>query len=570
MVALFVSTMVIVCSVGVDQLASATVLGARPAATVPLFNVWTYQHSAEAVSRSEVAYWDAPIFFPSRGTFAMSDPQPLTALAYHQLASVAPPVVAFNVLLLLTLTFNGVACGWLLSILGVETGPRLFGVVAACWLPFCVEEIGVTQMVMLFPVFSAIGWLVTYHRQPSLLAAIGLGTSVAVSYLTSGYWGLWLGLGVAISAVAMCRRRHFGSALLGHIAAASALVLVSCGWLIAGQLAAIGEYHWETDYIASLSATPIDYFRVRTDSLAASVPTSIAAGDWPVRLYPGIGIILLAVFGAITGWRNERRGTVLFCLAAIQFAFLLSLGRIEPLGDWSPMPLLQTTLPGFDKLRSPYRLGLFVQLALVVLAALGVSAGVGRLGGVGKFSRVRVATWFVVCLAILEINPIWPAISSAQLHPETLAAVASSDENEFEPGWCRWLRGQPPGAVAHLPFETTEIGHLETVRLMHWQRRHEHPLVNGYSGFAPPRVLVLAELCKQFPTRAAITALFESQARYLVLSKAETSDELFDQLKAFENTLELAYEDADVVALRFPDHIYLQGQKIMNESQRQP
>jgi hypothetical protein len=53
-------------------------IGAESSPTVPLFNLWTLRWNAERLAEGYRGYWDAPIFHPTTGAFAFSEPQPLT------------------------------------------------------------------------------------------------------------------------------------------------------------------------------------------------------------------------------------------------------------------------------------------------------------------------------------------------------------------------------------------------------------------------------------------------------------------------------------------------------------
>ena len=54
--------------------------GSSQVATVPLFNLWTIWWNADRLRHGLKDYWDAPIFYPERDTFAFSEPQPTTMI----------------------------------------------------------------------------------------------------------------------------------------------------------------------------------------------------------------------------------------------------------------------------------------------------------------------------------------------------------------------------------------------------------------------------------------------------------------------------------------------------------
>jgi hypothetical protein len=102
-------------------------LGTEPAATVPLFNLWTLMWNADQVGVLYQGYWYAPIFFPTPGTFALSEPQPLTGLLFVPFFSATNnAVLSYNLIFLLHLTLNGLAAYCLVRRLeGGETRGRI-------------------------------------------------------------------------------------------------------------------------------------------------------------------------------------------------------------------------------------------------------------------------------------------------------------------------------------------------------------------------------------------------------------------------------------------------------------
>ncbi|HXW00482.1 MAG TPA: hypothetical protein VEC93_18840, partial [Anaerolineae bacterium] len=90
-------------------------LGSEEAGTVPFFNLWTLQWNIDQQMQGYPSYWDAPIFAPDKGTFAFSEPQPLSALlaAPLWLAS-GSPALGYNAVVILFLTLNGWFAYWLL------------------------------------------------------------------------------------------------------------------------------------------------------------------------------------------------------------------------------------------------------------------------------------------------------------------------------------------------------------------------------------------------------------------------------------------------------------------------
>lgn len=125
------------------RLGSYLSLGTEGSATVPLFNLWTLLWNADRLQAGYTGYWNAPIFYPEPVTFAFSEPQPLTGLIFTLVSEISEnPVAAYNVVLLLFLTLNGIAADWLLRKLGVYGFPAFLAGLLAMALPFIGNELG--------------------------------------------------------------------------------------------------------------------------------------------------------------------------------------------------------------------------------------------------------------------------------------------------------------------------------------------------------------------------------------------------------------------------------------------
>lgn len=530
--------------------AHTVVLGARPAATVPLFNLWTYEWTTDFLREGFSDYWNAPIFYPYPGAFAMSDPQPLTGVAYAVLRLVLSEVAAMNTLLLVILTANGVAAGMLAMQMGRSRASQIIVAAIAVWLPFVSAEMGVLQMTVVFPIFLALMFLYRFHHNARLFDAVGLAVCVSVSYLTSGYWGLWLAMLSAFAGVCLfSRSRHANRRTLIAIGCAIATVAVVCAPFVYFQKLHVGDAGWPAESTDRNAAALIDYLRVDSGHVAARMPWTVAAGDWPIRLYPGLALVAAAIAGTVTGLRSSDRRWVLFLLIAIQFAALLSFGRISVLGDASPMVLLQEFVPGFDKLRSPYRVGVFVSLLLLPLAAIGVDS-IRRIQSTAK-RRICIA---LLALGLIEVCPVVAPVAVADVE-RTVEDMARS------PAWCDALAHAARGPVIHLPMGRDESSYLSTVQGMLMQRHHGKPMIGGYSGLFPPSVTRLEEETLAFPDRRTAALLLTAGTRYLVIDEAKFDPAAAARLAKLHKLFPLlvADPDAGISVYRFRDDAYQQA-----------
>ncbi len=145
-------------------------------------------------------------------------------------------------------------------------------------------------------------------------------------------------------------------------------------------------------------------------------------------------------------------------------------------------------VPGFNGLRVPARYGMLAMLFLAVLGGYGaaamqirvVAAVPGRAGRLGRLPSYVVLP-LVALLFLLETAsmPVGTRRIEWARHDGRPGTVSAA---ELQPVYA-FIRKLPPGTVvAEFPFG----GLHNEVRAVYLTIRHGHPIVNGYSGGAPP------------------------------------------------------------------------------------
>jgi hypothetical protein len=470
-------------------------LGSEPAEAVPLLNVWTIGWNGMSLGRGFDGYWDAPIFYPSRGTFSFSDPQPLTALPGALLWN-RSPALAYNAVLLGYLTLNGFVTFRILQQRGVPFGPALVGGLFVEALPFATNERGVLQLQPLFGPVWAIGALWNLFERPSTLRSLSLGLALAVTFLTSEYFALLLVPALVVGGtlhLAQFRRpktlRHLG--LTAALAFALALPVALPQ---AEQLDAMGFQRSESSF-ARTSAWPADYVN---PSLRLRIAEVIPETNFHTnqRLFPGSLLTAVAIVALVFSMRSNRsRRWTLFLLITGGLGFALSLGSHLTIAGFSPFSAIHQAIPVLAYTRSPFRFAVLLQLAIALLAV----EGVARL-----WARRQILAIFVAVLALLEIAPL----------PERLEAVPSD-----QPLWVNAVMGLKQPVVVHLPWapERSASSFAQTTRWMIEALPHDMKLVNGYSGFFPTLNSQLRDLLEDFPNSHAIGALNALGVDFIVL-----------------------------------------------------
>ena len=463
-------------------------IGTERASTVTFFNLWTLEWGSQHLLPFG-AYWDTPIFWPTHGAFALSDPQWLTGLGVGTLAPVVGSVAAYGLVQLGFVFLNGVSAYLLLRRFAVARGPAVLAGLMIQFLPFVANELGVLQLTPLFPVLFALVAMVDVHRSPRWSACLRLGLWTATASLTSAYYGAFLVLVLVFWAAVFLRRRHLddGGAvrLLAGAAVAATLVLP----VFVGQAAHADGYRWSNETVQANSARAVEWFQLDARALGAGfLPWSGSAPAGEQRLFPGTAVLLLALFGLVVAVRGPTRRWAWWFAGLAVGAAVLALGTaVDPV---APFSALRDWVPGFDRLRSPFRFAVVAQVALVLLAGFGLDA----------LWRWRRALGHVVAIGIVGLGLLEVAALPARMTP--VPDVADFD-------WVRWLDTHPGGGVALVPFpptgdyvddEPTTIGMLAGLEF-------HHPLLNGYSGFFPPGYDSLRRRMQDFPDQVSLRAL---------------------------------------------------------------
>ena len=349
-------------------------IGSEPVATVARFNLWTLEWNARGLGPFRRGYWNAPIFSPTRGAFAFSDPQPLTGAVFHVLTLLGiGATVAYALILLGALTLNGVAAARLLDGVGAGFVPASLGGALMVALPFVANEFGVLQLMMVFPMLFGLDALFRYFRHPDWQPAAIVGVWVAVSFLTSEYYAYFLLLALAIVTVVMLVRTKPRVAQLAHAAIAAGVALLLAGPFLAAQSSRIRGYAWPRDVVADLGANPRDWFRLHDSALGAHLPLVGTAHGAQLALYPGTILLVLAYFG-LAGARRKQLRWIIAVIAVAVVASLLADGFGLDLFGWAPYQFLRDHLPGLSRIRSPYRFAVLTQVGVALLAGLGLDA----------------------------------------------------------------------------------------------------------------------------------------------------------------------------------------------------
>ncbi len=526
------------------HLPTAVPLGSEPAATVPLFSLWTLWWAGDRAGHGFAGYGDAPIFYPNRGVTNYSEPMPLIGLPVAPLWGLGvPPALIYNLALLAVLTLNGVFGYRLSRAVGAPALPALLVGLLTVTLPFVGKHQGVLPNVALFGLLWTLDGLIRFGRCGTTRAALWAATGMAATYYTMQQYALFLvPFAGAAGVLALGQQGWRGRAML-RLAAAGLLagLLVLPDALPATRVRDAAGFRRSEQTVQRLSARPSDFLtRPVTARIALPAPDAASTGG----LFPGTLLLALALGGVAIGLRQRgQRRWVIYLVISALVASLLALGLNLDLAGWRPFATLRALAPTVAGMRSPYCAAVVGQLCLLPLAGLAL-ARLRTLGGGGRRGAALVA---LVALLGAGEN-LTPLLALAQVPPTP------------QTPWTAWVRAQPDTTVvAHVPFPAAPYvwDYEVEAHRMFAQIDHRKPLINGYSGYFPQHLgpdgaveptytrFQLA-MAQQFPDRRLLCALGGGLgANLLIVDQGWLADHE-PQMGQFGNFLRPAYADQQV------------------------
>jgi hypothetical protein len=510
----------------------------------PLLNVYLLNWNASEWPLTE-RWWDLPQFYPARGVMAYSEHLlGLSLIATPVIAITGNPLLAHNIVFLLTWPLSGMAAYFLVYVITRRHDAALVSGLAFAFAPYRMSQLAHVQVLSAYWMPVALAALHLYIGQPrarwaALFAAAWLVQALACGYyliylsVLAGLWLLWFGPG----------RLRWGG-----------LLRLAAAWGLAALLLTpvlYGYWKWQHAYglrrgideIVSFSADAMSLFKA---------PENVRLWGWlkvvehpEADLFPTVTLVALVFTGAALAWRAAGSGgrerlrarRTLTIMAAV-FAAIAATPAI--VGPWQiqlagmkllsvrsaqkPLSLavlllimasaLHPSVREAWRLRSP--LAFYVMAAVVMwFLSLGpsptfmdtpflYSAPYGWLLLLPGIEGVRVPARFwmlaLLCLAVaagLAVRHIvhrWPGLRTA------LPVVACA--GLLIEAWPRPLRTEVPPELR--PSRTSVVTRLELPLSSHHDPLalyravgHGRPVFNGYSGYFAPQYYALQYLLSE-------------------------------------------------------------------------
>jgi len=95
--------------------------------------------------------------------------------------------------------------------------------------------------------------------------------------------------------------------------------------------------------------------------------------------------------------------------------------------------------------------------------------------------------------------------------------MALADVPATTPSVYQALHDLPDGVVWELPAFRPDASESFVSQYQFWTTAHWTPLINGYSGNAPPAYLETQRILQTFPDDASIERLYDLRTRYIVV-----------------------------------------------------
>ena len=451
-------------------------------------HVWGYWWVAEAIGRGHWPAWTDLLSFPDGGTLYFIDT--VQALMSIPIQWIFGPAVAFNLVVMFGFALSAWGA-WLLAY-RLTGDPTSSGIAMVMYgaSPHLLGQAynGISETVCAGWLPIALWCLLHFLDRPVWKRALLLGAAMAITMLTSWYYGLFAVIATAVVLMWRAARQPWtqpwvrslirlgGATMTGLFIVAPALWLFSTSLDAADALVTRDQefveasllYHNITDVIAFFrpGKTPSpDLFALYGEELV-------------IVIYLGwVGLLL--GFYALVATRRQREFGPWVWLAI--FFFIFSLGpylnmggeMVEVSGRRVPLPFLPLfdALPLFSRISHPFRFVVGVSLAMSLVAAHGLRHMTRNIGSTPRLVVVGVLGLMALVEYRLGSPATLPVPSSDAVIPEAYTEMAKDPEE---------------GAVLDLPMT---VPNLERAVYVWYQTEHGRPVPWGLNDPMPEQLL---------------------------------------------------------------------------------
>ena len=449
----------------------------------PVLNTWILWWNAQQIPLTE-AWWNAPIFHPATGTVAFSEHLlGVTPISSPIIWLTGNPQLAYNVTFLLTFVLSTTAAYVLAFELTGRHDAAFLGGLAFGFAPYRIAHFSHLQILASFWMPIALLGLHRFIRDGRVRWLALFGVAWLMQALSNFYYMAYFSVLVALWVLWFVRPRDWRHAVLIGVAWLMALVPLLPILLTYREVHALYGLEWQLDTIRRLSA---DVASVVNASPLLSLWGHLRVFPKPEGdLFTGFTVVaIVAISICVLVWRRRShaaradaspRSAFVFYILATLAMFLLALG---PSPTWMGRTIVDSgpyawlmELPGLSSMRVPARFGMLMALCLSMAATLAfatlasASASTGASPSASPVNARRLR-WVTVGLALAILSESW------------IGAMPLWDP----PRHWNIRRSDVSGALLVLPM----LNSMNEAAAMYRAMPHGRPLVNGYSGHAPP------------------------------------------------------------------------------------
>ena len=501
---------------------------------------------AHALATHPTQILNMNMLYPSRHVLAASENLIGNQLLFAPVYALSGnPILAANVVTFASFLLCGLTMYLLVRTLtGRKSSAAIAGFIYA-FSPPRIAQLGHSQLLSMqwMPMAALFLFLFLFRKQwTSLVAFCGFVLLQVLCSLYLGYFALLVCVSYFV-AIVVIRRDLFNLRAAAGLFLGTMVVLALLFPLLQPYREMQKEGILPKDSIAFAtiaSAEPISSYLDNGGGVVAHVYTPLlrkfrsSQYDWEKILFPGLlpifftGILIAYCIRLLIHRRraflNERLqqlggetgpSLVLGSILLLLLAYVLSLGpflwrRGHATRTRLPFFWLSKWVPGLGTFRVPARFGLITSFALAILAGVAIAAILTYLARWQLFQK----TWFSAAVTTLVIGAMAIECNSTPFHDFPIM-TPSTVAPEY-----RWLAQQPPdepvvewpilfrGPVAN-PSQQTQYMYAS---IFHWQ-----PLVNGYTGYEPPKSMELMRVAARLPVPFATQVLAQTGVRYVVV-----------------------------------------------------
>lgn len=481
--------------------------------------------------------FELPMFHPLKHIGLLSDLFIPLGLIFGLLETLLKsPILAFHVIFFLTITANCIAAYWLSSRVAKNAMSRIATTIFLTYSPYFFLQYDRFQMIQYWLVFLVLGLL--FKKKYTLKHIALIGFLAGVQCWLEIYFAVFLLVAICFYAFVHVGISVKKKTLLSKLTLWKmyTLMFILSFVITAGPVIAayriVQRNHALTrvqgEYV-SYAAHITDYlFPLRKETMFSTLPfvqqwsalNLHTRGEFAV--FPGFALLLLTLYGVWKWLRSPKRRVTdqaIFLSLLLFCGFLFSLGpRCNFNGTYCTIPLpyfaLMKWIPLFEPIRATARWSFFVFLALGLFA-----------GKILDRSRNWCAIVFIV-LFLFETIPI-----------SLDAAEVDFTDSSFLSEQCK-----KSDVLLEYPFNDETVS--DELRALPYKTRmlfsavyHGCTLVNGYSGFYPPRYqnyVARVDLAMERQNISELLSLLdEANVRYLRLHADAISSEKFMRVARF-------------------------------------